>query len=91
MTIAAAERGQSPERTMSSEPRAESRKPEDLSPLLLTVDEAAQLIRISRSKLYELLQRREIPSIAIGRSRRIPAEGLRNWVTAQASASGQYI
>jgi excisionase family DNA binding protein len=76
---------------MLSEPREETRKPEDLAPLLLTVDEAAQLIRISRSKLYELLQRREIPSIAIGRSRRIPADGLRNWVTAQESASGLHI
>jgi excisionase family DNA binding protein len=38
---------------------------------LLTVIEAARLLGISRSKLYELLADGELPSVRIGRTRRI--------------------
>lgn len=43
---------------------------------LVTVAEAAAFLRISRSQLYELLNRGEIPSIRILSSRRIPKKGL---------------
>jgi excisionase family DNA binding protein len=39
--------------------------------LLLTVVDAAKLLAISRTKLYELLNSRAIDSVYIGRSRRI--------------------
>jgi len=39
--------------------------------LLLTVTEASQLLAISRSKLYQLLDSGHLPSVHIGRSRRI--------------------
>jgi len=39
--------------------------------LLLTVTEASQVLAISRSKLYELLNSGHLPSVHIGRSRRI--------------------
>jgi excisionase family DNA binding protein len=41
-------------------------------PLLLRPTEAARLLGISRSNLYELLAAGEIPTIHIGRSVRIP-------------------
>jgi len=48
--------------------------------LLLTVEEVAHLTSLGRSTVYNLLARGEIPSITIGRSRRIPVEGLRLWI-----------
>ena len=39
--------------------------------LLLTVIDAAKLLAVSRTKLYELLNSRAIDSVYIGRSRRI--------------------
>jgi excisionase family DNA binding protein len=48
--------------------------------LLLTPREAAQLLGISRSMLYELLRRGEIASVRIGRSRRVPRAALSAFV-----------
>lgn len=48
--------------------------------LLYTTGEAAAALRISRTKLYELLAGHEIESIHIGRSRKIPADALRAYV-----------
>jgi excisionase family DNA binding protein len=50
------------------------------TPLLYTIPEAAHALRISRTKLYELLTAREIESVYIGRSRKIPATALRAYV-----------
>lgn len=50
------------------------------APLLYTLPEAAALLRISRTKLYELLSAREIESIHIGRSRKIPATALHVYI-----------
>jgi len=52
--------------------------------LLLNPEEVARALGISRTSTYELLRREELPSIKIGRSRRIPAAALRAWVDAQA-------
>jgi excisionase family DNA binding protein len=52
-------------------------------PLLLRPTEAARLLGISRSKLYELLAADEIPAIHIGRSVRIPLAQLRDWIDAK--------
>ena len=54
--------------------------------LLLTPQEAAEALSINRSTLYKLLMRGEIPSILIGRSRRIPVHGLEEWITQQLAA-----
>jgi excisionase family DNA binding protein len=54
-------------------------KPEE-SPLLLTVDEAARQLSIGRSHLYEYLLRGGLPSIRIGRSRRIASRDLEAFV-----------
>lgn len=47
---------------------------------LLRIDEAADVLGLSRSKVYQLAASGLIPSIKIGRSRRIPAAGLQRWI-----------
>ncbi|HEU5157317.1 MAG TPA: helix-turn-helix domain-containing protein [Streptosporangiaceae bacterium] len=42
--------------------------------------EAAHALRISRTKLYELLDTGQIESIHIGRSRKIPADALHTYI-----------
>jgi excisionase family DNA binding protein len=51
------------------------------TPLLYTLPEAAEQLRISRTKLYELLDANEIESVHIGRSRKIPAAALDIYVS----------
>jgi excisionase family DNA binding protein len=48
--------------------------------LVYTIREAAQALRISRTKLYELLDSGAIESVHIGRSRKIPADALRAYL-----------
>ncbi len=43
---------------------------------LLTVQEAAQFLRVSRSKLYDLMDNGELKFVKLGRSRRIPRRAL---------------
>ena len=50
-----------------------------MEPLLLTVEQAADLLQISRSHLYKLILRGEIPSLKIGRSRRLRRIDLGEW------------
>ncbi|PVZ93846.1 DNA-binding protein [Amnibacterium flavum] len=49
-------------------------------PLLYTPAEAASLLRISRSKFYELLTAGEIRSVKIGQSRRVRRTDLEEYV-----------
>lgn len=49
-------------------------------PLLYTIPEAASALRISRTKIYELLDAGEIESVHTGRSRKIPADALRSYI-----------
>jgi len=51
-----------------------------LEPILVTPEEAARLLGISRSRVFELLATGELPSLTIGRSRRIPLDLLVAWV-----------
>ena len=44
--------------------------------VLLTVKEASTRLRVSKSKLYELINKRRLESIRIGRRRLIPADSL---------------
>jgi excisionase family DNA binding protein len=55
--------------------------------LLLTVADAAKLLAISRSKLYELLNSRAIDSVYIGRSRRIRLVDLATFVNGLATST----
>lgn len=51
--------------------------------LLLKPEEASRVLGLGRSKIYQLLATGAIESIAVGRSRRIPADALRRWVDRQ--------
>jgi excisionase family DNA binding protein len=51
--------------------------------LLLRVEEAAEVMGLSRAKVYELLTEGRIPSIKLGRSRRIPVSALKGWIEAE--------
>ena len=44
--------------------------------LTLTVDEAAQVLGISRALAYELIARRQIPSLRLGRRIVVPRRAL---------------
>ncbi|MGH9154496.1 MAG: helix-turn-helix domain-containing protein [Acidimicrobiales bacterium] len=48
----------------------------DTDRLTLTVEEAAQLLGISRALGYELVARRELPSIRLGRRIVVPRRAL---------------
>jgi len=48
--------------------------------LLLTVKEASEILSISRSKLYELLNSGSLPSVHIGRSRRLRLTDIQKFV-----------
>ena len=63
--------------------QAENAK-QNLTPkLLLTIEEAARALSLSRSLLYDLLMSNQIVSIKIGRSRRIPVAALMAYVQKQ--------
>ena len=47
---------------------------------MLTVPEAAQMLRIGRNLAYELVARGDIPSVRIGRLIRIPRRALVRWL-----------
>lgn len=50
--------------------------PTSEAPILLTVDEAAERLRIGRSLVYALMKEGELESVRIGRLRRIPVDAL---------------
>lgn len=53
------------------------RGPFEASPrLMLTVPEAASRLSVGRSTVYAMMRSGELPSVAIGRLRRIPFNGL---------------
>ncbi len=53
-------------------------------PLLLTVSEAAKLLRISRNLAYELVRQERIPFIRLGRRILVPRHGLEAWIAQEA-------
>ncbi len=49
-------------------------------PAVLTVDEVASLLRVSRWRVYELVQSGSIPHVRLGRTLRFSREALRQWI-----------
>jgi len=45
-----------------------------------TVDEAAELLRISRAKLFELIGKKSVPFFRIGRDPKFPRRALLDWM-----------
>ncbi len=56
------------------------------APLLLTAEQAARLLSVSRSRIYEWLQSGELPSVSLGRSRRVSRRALEAFVAERESA-----
>ncbi len=56
--------------------------------LLLTVDEAAARLHLSRPTIYDLINSGQLRSFKVGRARRIPVHALDEYVTAQLKADG---
>ena len=59
------------------------------SKLLLSIEEAARMLGIGRSLMYELVRRRELASITIGRVRRIPVIELEAFVHRRLEAAAE--
>ena len=56
---------------------------------IMTVPEVAKYLKISKSKLYYLIQKRKIPHIKIGRNVRIRGSDLANWLERQQDSYSQ--
>lgn len=61
---------------------SQSREPD-----VLTVEEAAKLLRIGRAAAYAAVERKEIPSARFGRKIRIPMAALRKLLDSPAALS----
>ena len=59
--------------------------------MLLTVPEAAVMLRIGRNLAYELVARGELPAVRLGRAIRIPRDVLHDWVRESAARSGESV
>ena len=51
--------------------------------LLYRPVETAEAIGVSRSRVYELIAKGDIPSIKVGGVTRVPVDSLRDWVARQ--------
>ena len=56
--------------------------------LLLKPEEAADILGVGRSRVYDLMRSHELVSVKIGRSRRVPAASLREFVETLAKDGG---
>ncbi|SMC39409.1 MULTISPECIES: helix-turn-helix domain-containing protein [Janibacter] len=50
--------------------------------LLMTVTEAAEVLNVGKSAVYDLIRMNTLPSVKIGRLRRIPVSAVREYVAA---------
>jgi excisionase family DNA binding protein len=48
--------------------------------LLLTAEEAGEVLSLGRTVIYELMAQGILESVAIGRSRRVPVEALASFI-----------
>lgn len=53
---------------------------DDTALILHTVEDVARILRIGRSRAYELVKRGEVPSIRVGHRIRVPDDALRAWL-----------
>ena len=47
---------------------------------LLTAEEIAEILGVSRSKVYQMMRLREIPTITLGKNVRVSQEDLENYI-----------
>jgi excisionase family DNA binding protein len=51
-----------------------------VQPLLLTISEAAKLLSLGRTKVYELIAHEGLPVVRFGRAIRVSSISLKRWV-----------
>lgn len=56
-------------------------------PLLLTATEVAARLSLGRSKVYEMIARRELPVVKIGSAVRVPRQALEEWIESHTEAA----
>jgi excisionase family DNA binding protein len=61
-------------------------RPPQVDRLAYRMHEAAEVLGISRSKVYEMAYRGELPTIMIGAARRVPRRALEAWIDDQLAA-----
>ena len=52
-------------------------------PLLLRAEEAAKLLSLGRSTVFQMLAAGELPAVRVGRAVRVPRAALERWVREQ--------
>jgi excisionase family DNA binding protein len=62
-------------------------KERPLDAQLLRVEEAADLLAISRTQVYALIRSRALDSVKLGRSRRVPLSAVVTFIEGQLEAS----
>ncbi len=62
--------------------------PHQIEPICVKVNEAARMIGVGRTKLYELIAAGEVDAIKLGKSTRVTTESLRGLIKRQ-DMSGQ--
>ncbi|MCL4264780.1 MAG: helix-turn-helix domain-containing protein [Anaerolineae bacterium] len=60
---------------------------QELLDLILTIPETAEYLKLSKSKVYAMAQRGEIPTIRIGKNVRIRITDLKKWLEANSQPS----
>jgi excisionase family DNA binding protein len=65
---------------MTTPPSTQQPAKPTVEPLLVRIEEAARILCLSRSTIYEMLGAGELPSVRHGTARRIPIAALHAWV-----------
>jgi len=60
-----------------------------MDPILVTVDQAAVMLSIGRSKAWELVSKGELPTVRIGRACRVPVSAIHDFTARQLQQAGQ--
>jgi excisionase family DNA binding protein len=54
---------------------------------LIKVDEVASMLQVSRWTVYRLIKEREIVSVKVGSSRRVPVQAVRDYIASLIEAA----
>lgn len=55
----------------------------DLQPLAYSAAETAQVLRVSRPTVYQLMSKNDFPTFRIGNRVLVSADGLKSWISKQ--------
>nr|WP_020666376.1 excisionase family DNA-binding protein [Amycolatopsis nigrescens] len=57
---------------------------------MLTVEEAADRLAVSRTKMFALIKEEVVPSVLVGRYRRVPADELTAYIGRLVAQAGEH-